>query len=160
MLQSLGKDNSSVMLTVILKEQPQSANSVGFIPTLRNDVNEAKATQPALTTTSIQVGGSTASLYDMSQSTSREFTNIEIMVVVGIFMVLMVVLGSLLLPAFAVLSIAMSITWSFTLTSFLFGSVLDKPVLWLVPLILFVLLMGIGMDYNVFILTRIREEIP
>ena len=27
------------------------------------------------------------------------------------------------------------------------------------PLILFVLLMGIGMDYNVFILTRIREEI-
>ncbi|HEY3421162.1 MAG TPA: MMPL family transporter [Methanomassiliicoccales archaeon] len=159
MLQGLGKDNSSVMLTIVLKEQPQSADSVGFIPTLRNDINNAKLSQVALSSSTIQVGGSTASLYDMSQSTSKEFTNIEIMVVVGIFIVLMVVLGSLLLPAFAVISIAMSITWSFTLTSFLFGSVLDKPVLWLVPLILFVLLMGIGMDYNVFILTRIREEI-
>jgi RND superfamily putative drug exporter len=159
MLQSLGKDRSSVILTIVLKEQPQSADSVGFIPTLRNDVNNAKLLQPALAATTIQVGGSTASLYDMSQSTSKEFTNIEILVIVGIFLVLMVVLGSLLLPAFAVVSIAMSITWSFTLTSFLFGSVLDKPVLWLVPLILFVLLMGIGMDYNVFILTRIREEI-
>ena len=159
MLQSLGKDRSSVILTVVLKEQPQSADSVGFIPTLRNDVNNAKLLQPALASATIQVGGSTASLYDLSQSTSKEFTNIEILVIVGIFLVLMVVLGSLLLPAFAVVSIAMSITWSFTLTSFLFGSVLDKPVLWLVPLILFVLLMGIGMDYNVFILTRIREEI-
>ncbi|MEI6797562.1 MAG: MMPL family transporter, partial [Methanomassiliicoccales archaeon] len=30
---------------------------------------------------------------------------------------------------------------------------------WMVPLILFIMLMGIGMDYNVFILTRIREEV-
>jgi RND superfamily putative drug exporter len=33
------------------------------------------------------------------------------------------------------------------------------PILWMVPLIIFVILMGIGMDYNVFILTRIREEV-
>ena len=159
MLACLGKGNTSVLITVVLKEQPQSANSVSFIPMLRSDLGNAKLTQTALSSSIILVGGSTASLYDMSQSTSKEFTNIEIMVVIGIFIVLMIVLGSLLLPAFAIVSIAMSITWSFTLTSFLFGSVLDKPVLWLVPLILFVLLMGIGMDYNVFILTRIREEI-
>jgi RND superfamily putative drug exporter len=159
MLQSVSKDGTSTLLIVVLKEQPQSAGSVSFIPILRDDVNTAKLTQPALANSTIQVGGSTASLYDMSQSTSKEFTNIEILVVIGIFIVLMVVLGSVLLPAFAVVSIAMSITWSFTLTSFLFGSILDKPVLWLVPLILFVLLMGIGMDYNVFILTRIREEV-
>ncbi len=159
MLQNVGKDGTSVLLTVVLKEQPQSADSVSFIPTLRNDVNTARLSEPAMAASIVQVGGSTASLYDMSQSTSKEFTNIEILVVIGIFVVLMIVLGSVLLPAFAVLSIAMSITWSFLLTSFLFGSILDKPVLWLVPLILFVLLMGIGMDYNVFILTRIREEI-
>jgi putative drug exporter of the RND superfamily len=159
MLENVGKDGTSTLLTVVLKEQPQSADSVGFIPTLRNDVNEVKLSQPAMTTSTIQVGGSTASLYDMSQSTSKEFTNVEILVIIGIFLVLMIVLGSLLLPIFAVISIAMSITWSFALTSLVFGSILDKPILWLIPLILFVLLMGIGMDYNVFILTRIREEI-
>jgi RND superfamily putative drug exporter len=159
MLQSLGKDGKSVLLTVTLKEQPQSASSVSFIPTLRSDVANAKLQQTALATSTILVGGSTASLYDMSQSQSKEFQNIEIIVIVGIFIVLMIVLGSLLLPAFAIVSIAMSISWSFALTNLLFGSVLDKPILWLIPLILFVLLMGIGMDYNVFILTRIREEV-
>jgi len=79
-------------------------------------------------------------------------------VVIGIFIVLMIVLGSILLPTFAVISIAMSITWSFALTYLVFGTWLNLPVLWLIPLILFVILMGIGIDYNVFILTRIREE--
>jgi RND superfamily putative drug exporter len=101
MLQSLGKDGKSVLLTVVLKEQPQSADSVSFIPTLRDEVTNAKLTQTALATSTILVGGSTASVYDMSQSTSKEFANIEIMVIIGIFLLLMIVLGSLLLPAFA-----------------------------------------------------------
>ena len=52
-----------------------------------------------------------------------------------------------------------SITWSFAATYLVFGNMMDKPILWMVPLILFIMLMGIGMDYNVFILTRIREEV-
>ena len=159
MLQSLGKDGKSVLITVILKDQPQSASSVDFIPTLRGDLTSVKLQQTALSTSVVLVGGSTASLYDMSQSSSKEFLNIEIIVIVGIFIVLMIVLGSILLPAFAIISIAMSITWAFALTNLVFGSMLDKPILFLIPLILFVMLMGIGMDYNVFILTRIREEV-
>ena len=53
----------------------------------------------------------------------------------------------------------MSIAWSFALTYLVFGTWLGMPILFIVPLILFVMLMGIGMDYNVFILTRIREEV-
>ena len=71
----------------------------------------------------------------------------------------MIVLGSMLLPAFAIVSIAMSISWSFAATVLVFGVWLGKPILFLIPLILFVMLMGLGMDYNVFILTRIREEV-
>ena len=54
----------------------------------------------------------------------------------------------------------MSITWAFALTYLVVRRLVpDLPVLWMIPLILFVMLMGIGMDYNVFILTRIREEV-
>ncbi len=103
--------------------------------------------------------GAPPSLYDLSTSISQQFNIIEIIVVIGIFIVLMIVLGSLLLPLFAVLSIAMSIVWSFAVTYLVFGTWLGMPILFIVPLILFVMLMGIGMDYNVFILTRIREEV-
>ena len=90
----------------------------------------------------------TASMYDLSLDMAKQFSNIETIVVLGIFAVLMIVLGSLLLPAFAVLSIAMSISWSFALTTLIFGSWLGKPILFIIPLILFIMLMGIGMDYN------------
>ena len=159
MLQSLGSDNRTVLLTVILKQQPQAAASVNFIPTLRSEIAVAKGLQPELSGSTILVGGSTASLYDLSLSLSGQFNSIELIVVIGIFVVLMIVLGSMLLPAFAIVSIAMSISWSFAATVLVFGVWLGKPILFLIPLILFVMLMGLGMDYNVFILTRIREEV-
>ncbi len=159
MLSALGEDNRSVLLTVVLSEQPQSAASVAFISDMREELVDLKAQEPQLANSEIYVGGVTAALYDTAEYTDSEFFKVEILVVVGIFIVLMIVLGSILLPAFAVISIAMSISWAFALTYFVFGTLLSLPVLWLIPLILFVMLMGIGVDYNVFILTRIREEI-
>jgi RND superfamily putative drug exporter len=159
MLQSVGSSNKTVLLTVVLKEQPQSADSVSYMATLRDEIAVEQSLQPDLAASTILVGGNTASLYDLSTSITQQFTNIEIIVVVGIFIVLMIVLGSLLLPLFAVVSIAMSIAWSFALTYLIFGTWLGKPILFIVPLVLFIMLMGIGMDYNVFILTRIREEV-
>jgi len=159
MLQSVGSSNKTVLLTVILKQQPESADSVDYISTLRDEVIEIKSEQPGLSGSTILVGGTTASLYDLSLSITEQFTNIEWIVIIGIFIVLMIVLGSLLLPLFAVVSIAMSIVWSFALTQLIFGNMLGEPILFMVPLILFIMLMGIGMDYNVFILTRIREEV-
>jgi len=159
MLSFLGDDGASLLFTVVLNEEPQSSEAVDFIPELRGMLAEEMDLQSALDGSEILVGGTTAALYDTSESTSSEFTMIEGLVVIGIFIVLMFVLGSVLLPLFAVISIAMSITWAFALTNLVFGTWLGLPVLWLIPLILFVMLMGIGMDYNVFILTRIREEI-
>ncbi len=159
MLQFVGKDNNCVVLTVVLKDQPESSAAVNYIPILRDDLASIKPSQNILSNSTILVGGSTAQLYDTSVVTNQQFTLIGVLVIVGIFVVLMLVLGSLLLPTFAIVSILMSITWSFALTTLLFGFILGKPILYLVPLILFVMLMGIGMDYNVFILTRIREEV-
>ncbi len=159
MLQSVGSSHKTVLLTVVLKPEPQSNEAVNYISTLREQVAGVKAVEPELAGSTILVGGSTASLYDLSTSISQQFNMIEIIVVIGIFIVLMIVLGSLLLPLFAVLSIAMSIVWSFALTYLVFGTWLGVPMLFIIPLVLFVMLMGIGMDYNVFILTRIREEV-
>jgi RND superfamily putative drug exporter len=159
MLQSVGSSNKTVLLTVVLKPEPQSNEAVNYISTLREQVADVKTVEPELAGSTILVGGSTASLYDLSTSISQQFYMIEIFVVIGIFIVLMLVLGSLLLPLFAVLSIAMSIVWSFALTYLVFGTWLGVPMLFIIPLVLFVMLMGIGMDYNVFILTRIREEV-
>jgi RND superfamily putative drug exporter len=158
MLSMIGTDNRTVLITVTLADEPMSTTSVDLIPVLRAELADAVSNEPILSGTNVLVGGETAVIHDISVDMNHQFTYIEVLVIIGIFVVLMLVLGSLPLPAFAIISIAMSIAWSFAATYLVFGVWLEAPLLFLVPLILFVMLMGIGMDYNVFILTRIREE--
>lgn len=51
----------------------------------------------------------------------------------------------------------MSKVWTLAITKLLFKSAFNYVLLF-ITLVLFVLLLGLGMDYNIFILTRIREE--
>ena len=152
----IGQDNRTVRLTFVLNAQPSSKEAVDSVQELRSTVDttlSGKGVQEAY------VGGYTAGMYDIMMSMGNEFNQMEILVVIGIFIVLVIVLGSLILPAFALLSIMLSISWSFAATFLIFQSWLGVPILWLIPLILFIMLMGLGMDYNIFILTRIREEV-
>lgn len=158
MLELVGIDGRTVLFTVILDEGPMTPESLDTISVLREKIVSLKASDGPLSSADIYVGGSSAVIYDLKNDLDRQFDRMEVIVVIGIFIVLLVVLGAVLLSMFAILSIMLSITWAFAATVGLFGYALGEPILWLIPLILFIMLMGIGMDYNVFILTRIREE--
>jgi RND superfamily putative drug exporter len=156
MREFIGQDNRTVRLSFVLDSQPTSKKAVDSVPDLRSAVKNMLSGKDVK---EAYVGGSTAGMYDTMVSMGSEFNQMEIIVIIGIFIILVIVLGSLFLPAFALLSIGMSISWSFAATFLIFHNWLGIPILWLIPLILFIMLMGLGMDYNVFILTRIREEV-
>ena len=158
MLQSVGIDGRTALITVILEDAPMAPPSLDTVEALRSLMATLSSEDPALSSADIYVGGATAVIYDLANDLNRQFTVMEIVVVIGIFLVLLIVLGAVLLSAFAIISILLSISWAFAATVGIFGYTLDEPILWIIPLILFIMLMGIGMDYNVFILTRIREE--
>jgi uncharacterized membrane protein YdfJ with MMPL/SSD domain len=158
MLQSVGIDGQTVLITVILEDAPMAPGSLDTVEVLRSLMATLSNEDTALSSADIYVGGATAVIYDLANDLNRQFTVMEIVVVIGIFLVLLIVLGAVLLSAFAIISILLSISWAFAATVGIFGYTLDEPILWIIPLILFIMLMGIGMDYNVFILTRIREE--
>lgn len=159
MLESVGIDNRTVLITVILEEGPMAPESLDTISEMRDLVTTLGAQNETISSAEILVGGSTAIISDLAEDLDEQFRTMEIIVVIGIFIVLLVVLGAVLLSLFAILSIMLSISWAFAATVGLFGYALGEPILWIIPLILFIILMGIGMDYNIFILTRIREEI-
>jgi RND superfamily putative drug exporter len=106
----------------------------------------------------IHVGGAAGSTLDSRNTINNQFNLVIIYVMVGVAIVLLIVLGSLFLPLFAIVSIAMSIAWTIAATDVVFQQLYNFPLLFITPLTLFVLLLGLGMDYNIFILTRIREE--
>jgi len=83
---------------------------------------------------------------------------IRIVVIVLLIVLLFVILGSYLTPIRAILTIMLSVIITVALTRFLFNGLMDTPVLFLVPIVLFVLLLGLGMDYEIFLTTKIREN--
>ena len=158
MLSFIGKDNRTVHLQVVTVEEPFTSRSLDTVKNMRTHIAEFRVSDPNLNGAVILVGGGSAGMVDIDKIMSVEFSQMEIGVTIGVFIVLLIVLGSVILPLFAILSIGLSISWTLAATLLVFDWVLLKPVLWLMPVVLFVVLMGLGMDYNIFILTRVREE--
>jgi RND superfamily putative drug exporter len=158
MLKTIGLDNRTVLITVVLEAGPMTEESLNTVEEIRSTVIAVSAQNAAVSSADVYVGGATAVIFDLANDLNEQFRVMEIVVVIGIFLVLLIVLGAVLLSLFAIISILLSISWAFAATVGVFGYALGEPILWIIPLILFIMLMGIGMDYNVFILTRIREE--
>ncbi len=154
----IGKDNRTALLAVVFSEEPFTQNSMGTVKAIRALAKERQKEDATLGAAKIYVGGQSALTLDFADSMGEQFLQMRVLVVIAIYIILLFVLGSYLLPLSAVLSVTLSITWAFAATLLFFNNVLGHEVLFLIPLILFILLMGIGMDYNIFILTRIREE--
>lgn len=157
-LADIGKDNRTAMLTVFFVEEPFTPNSLNAVSQIRTLVTSLQTSDPSLAQDTILVGGASAATLDFSAETVSQFNTLRILTVSAIFLVLLVVLGSYPLAITGILSIGLSITWSYAATLLFFNDVLGSGVLFIIPLVLFLLLYGIGMDYNIFILTRIREE--
>lgn len=155
-LRTVGDDNRTFLLTVVLQDEPLTTNSIHTIDALRSLAREAHVFGSG---TVVLVGGSTAGMADVSRSVSQDFATMRIVVIVGIYLVLMFVLGSLLIPLRLILTVLLSVSWTIAMTMIVFQMINGVPVLWLMPLILFVVAMGLGMDYDIFLTTRIREEV-
>jgi len=89
-----------------------------------------------------------------------KFWSLQIYVVIAtVVLILAFLLKSFLIPIRLVATVLMSIAWSLAAEVALFQEAMGQPTYWLVPVVLFAFLMAIGTDYDIFIITRIREEI-
>jgi len=156
---SIGVNNTTVMLTVVLKDQPSSSNALHAIGDIRELCNNYKKQNPQMADSKIYIGGATASTADVGATVSHDFPISAVIVLLGVYLILLFVLGSVLIPFRLMLTILLSISWTIALALVLFTSLLAMPVLWIMPLLLFVILMGLGMDYDIFLMTRIKEAV-
>jgi RND superfamily putative drug exporter len=110
----------------------------------------------------VYIGGPTASTVDFSHVTSRRLP-VFIGVVIGLAMILLfVVFRSLIIPIQAAVMTMLSIGASFGIVQALFQrgwlGVTKGPIDAFIPLLMFAIVFGLGMDYEVFLISRIREE--
>ncbi|MFN8675406.1 MAG: MMPL family transporter [Thermomicrobiales bacterium] len=115
----------------------------------------------------IQVGGGTAEIVDSVAAMYADFPRAAALIVAATYLVLLLLFRSVLLPVKAILMNTLSILASYGALVWVFqdghlDSLLGFTALGYVeaslPIILFCVLFGLSMDYEVFLLSRIREE--
>lgn len=105
------------------------------------------------------VGGFTAQQYDTRQTAERDRTVIIPVVLLCVLLILIALLRSVVAPPLLVASVALSYLATLGVAALVFPHVFgfsatDPSV----PLYGFVFLVALGVDYNIFLMTRVREE--
>ncbi|MFD7229499.1 MMPL family transporter [Streptomyces sp. NPDC059881] len=105
------------------------------------------------------VGGYTAQQYDTQQTAERDRTVIVPVVLGIILLILVLLLRSLLIPVLLVATVALNFLATLGISALVFEKLLgfsgtDSSV----PLYGFVFLVALGVDYNIFLMSRVREE--
>ncbi|GAA1486026.1 MMPL family transporter [Brachybacterium fresconis] len=105
------------------------------------------------------VGGVTATSIDTNDASVHDRTLIIPVVLAVILVILMLLLRSLLAPVLLVATTVLSFGTALGVAALVFEHVLDFPGADpAVPLYGFVFLVALGIDYNIFLMTRVREE--
>ncbi len=140
-----------VMLQATLTDAADSADAEQTVRDLRDAVHAVDA--------DAIVGGVTATAVDTDDTSIRDRTVIIPVVLVVILLILMLLLRSILAPVLLVASVVVSFAAALGVSALVFENVLHFPGADpSVPLFAFVFLVALGIDYNIFLMTRVREE--
>ncbi|MFJ3657446.1 MMPL family transporter [Streptomyces nigra] len=106
-----------------------------------------------------KVGGGTAALLDMDRATTHDNILIIPLVLLVVLLILCVLLRALIAPLLLVGTVILSFTAALGISALAFRHVFDYAgEATDFPLFVFVFLVALGIDYNIFLTTRIREE--
>lgn len=105
------------------------------------------------------VGGVTATAIDTNDASIHDRNLIIPVILVVIMLILMLLLRSILAPVLLILTTVLSFGTAMGVSALVFNGVFDFPGADpAVPLYGFVFLVALGIDYNIFLMTRVREE--
>ena len=144
-----------VNVTMATTQMAMSDKSIDTVSEFRSIVHDTVGESAVLTTSWIT--GTAAVMVEIKDIVNPEFMKIELTAIILIILLLFFVLKSYITPIRSVLTIFMSVIWTVAITHLLFDNVLGQGVLWILPIILLVVCLGLGMDYDILLTTRIRE---
>jgi RND superfamily putative drug exporter len=142
-------DRTAARFEVILKGSP-------FGDEAMNTVVKLRAMLPGGLNA---ISGYPVAITDLRDTMQRDTTRAIFFVLAGIFIVLLALLRALIPPIYLILSILLSYGATIGVTrvasEVLWGT---DALTWWVPFFMFVLLVALGMDYNIFLMGRVKEE--
>jgi putative drug exporter of the RND superfamily len=155
-------NGSMTQIDFVSSDDPFSRGSIRKFVELKEDVlAEARKFLSSDANLDVYGIGPTASIRDLKTVTDRDQRVVDSLVLMGVFLILVVLLRQITIPVYLIISVFFSYLVTLGAT-FTFFYALDPSGFtgldWKVPTFLFTILIAVGEDYNIFLMTRIREE--
>ncbi len=138
-------------LAIVLRGDPYSGEAASLVEDVRDRLHEVAP--------GALLGGIPAENYDVEQANARDTRLIVPVVLIVVGLILVAVLRALAAPAYLILTVIASFAATLGLVTFAFTELLGSAGMTFdLVLLAFIFLVALGVDYNIFLMTRAREE--
>jgi RND superfamily putative drug exporter len=152
----VGVDGTTVLFNFQTNASGYSGSAISVLNGLESRVGSFDTSHPEVV--QVLYGGAASTTQDIKTMVNQATENMLIGAAIGLFLIMILILGSAFVPILALAVIGLSILWSWAATYFVVGILEGEALIFLLPMILLILVLGLGMDYNVLLLTRVKEE--
>ena len=155
--QYVSPDGKTIQFQTGLKAgDPSTTTAMNAVPSVRD---EAAAAAKTLGATEWGVGGEAPAFYDISQISDSDLVRVVPVAIVVIGLLLCLVIRSLIAPIYLIASVALSFFAALGLSVIIFMKIGgDSGLTFILPFLMFIFLLALGEDYNILVMSRIREE--
>ncbi|MFE7118634.1 MMPL family transporter [Streptomyces sp. NPDC057654] len=148
-------DRSTVSYSVVLSDPPASDEALSTV----KDRLRPAAHDGAPQGTKALVGGITAVYVDINKAVDRDYSVVFPVAALCIMVILGLLLRSLVAPWYLMLSVALGFGATLGATSIIFQQIGSQPgLMFMLPVIMYLFVVALGTDYNILMVSRLREE--
>ncbi len=155
MFSTIGKDNKTAVITINLSNSADSLTAINALRGMEKNISQL----PFISGVAVYFGGETQSIYDSQAFMANLIPEVVMILAAAVYVILFFQLRSAFTPIRLIITILCSVVFSLAIISFIFYYALNLPILDFAPLFVVVTMLGVGIDYDIFFLTRIREEV-
>ena len=135
---------------------PSTTAALSAVPAVRT---AAAAVVPTLHATAYGVAGEAPAIYDINAISNSDLAHVIPIAIIVIGVLLALVMRSLIAPLYLIASVALSYFAALGLAVLIFIELgHGDGITFILPFLLFIFLLALGEDYNILVMTRIREE--
>jgi RND superfamily putative drug exporter len=138
------------VVVVVLREDPYSGEAADAVEGIREHLHEASPGG--------LLGGIPAENYDIEQTNAHDTRLVVPLVLLVVALILAAVLRALVAPAYLIVTVVLSFAATLGLCTFAFSQLSSEGVAFDLVLLSFIFLVALGVDYNIFLMARAREE--
>jgi RND superfamily putative drug exporter len=153
----ISPDGRTIQFEMGLKAgDPSTTAAMNAVPAVRA---AAAAAMPTAGATDYGVGGQAPAIYDISSISNSDLAHVIPIAIVVIGILLALVMRSLVAPLYLIVSVGLSYLAALGLSVLVFIKLAgDGGLVFFLPFLMFVFLLALGEDYNILVMSRIREE--